>query len=77
MSAARGWSSAGWCVAALLAASNANAQTRPQHQQLALDIFKELVEINTVTLTGDTERAAEAMAVRMCNLHARGFQHSL
>jgi acetylornithine deacetylase/succinyl-diaminopimelate desuccinylase-like protein len=70
MSAARWWSSTGWCVAALLAASIANAETRLQHEQLALDIFKELVEINTVTLTGDTERAAEAMAVR---LRAAGF----
>jgi len=39
-------------------------------QQLAFDIYKELVEINTVTATGDTARAAEAMAVR---LRAAGF----
>jgi acetylornithine deacetylase/succinyl-diaminopimelate desuccinylase-like protein len=39
-------------------------------QQLAFDIYKELVEINTVTETGDTLRAAEAMAAR---LRARGF----
>src|ERR1700722_14224536 len=39
-------------------------------QQLAFDIYKELVEINTVTATGDTARAAEAMAAR---LHAAGF----
>ena len=37
---------------------------RPQ-QQLAYDIYKELVEINTVTATGDTKRAAEAMAARL------------
>jgi acetylornithine deacetylase/succinyl-diaminopimelate desuccinylase-like protein len=42
-------------------------------QQLALDIFKELVEINTVTATGDTARAAEAMAAR---LRAEGFEGS-
>jgi len=42
---------------------------RPQ-QQLALDIYKELVEINTVTATGDTARAAEAMAARLL---AAGF----
>ena len=39
-------------------------------QQLAFDIYKELVEINTVTETGDTLRAAEAMAAR---LRAGGF----
>jgi acetylornithine deacetylase/succinyl-diaminopimelate desuccinylase-like protein len=39
-------------------------------QQLAFDIYKELVEINTVTATGDTARAAEAMATRLL---AAGF----
>ena len=34
-------------------------------QQLAFDVYKELVEINTVTATGDTARAAEAMAARL------------
>ena len=34
-------------------------------QQLAHDIYKELVEINTVTATGDTKQAAEAMAARL------------
>jgi acetylornithine deacetylase/succinyl-diaminopimelate desuccinylase-like protein len=41
------------------------AQTRTAQQQLAVDIYKELVEINTVTATGDTARAAEAMAARL------------
>ncbi len=41
-----------------------------RQQQLAFDIYKELVEINTVTATGDTARAAEAMAAR---LRAAGF----
>ena len=41
-----------------------------QQQQLAFDIYKELVEINTVTATGDTARAAEAMAAR---LRAAGY----
>src|SRR5215468_11351828 len=41
------------------------AQTRTAQQQLAVDIYKELVEINTVTETGDTARAAEAMAARL------------
>jgi acetylornithine deacetylase/succinyl-diaminopimelate desuccinylase-like protein len=49
---------------------SAGAQTRTAHQLLALDIYKELVEINTVTATGDTARAAEAMAAR---LRAAGF----
>src|SRR6201992_4146136 len=39
-------------------------------QQLAFDIYKELVEIDTVTATGDTARAAEAMAARLL---AAGF----
>src|SRR4051794_16399961 len=33
-------------------------------QQLARDIFKQLIEINTTDSTGDNTRAAEAMAVR-------------
>src|SRR5947209_16826968 len=53
-----------WLVTALPAAA-LTAQ-----QQLALDIYRELVEINTVTETGDTLRAAEAMAAR---LRAAGF----
>ncbi len=35
------------------------------HQQLARDILAELVDINTVTATGDTAKAAEAMAARL------------
>ena len=49
-------------------AAPAHALT-PQ-QQRALDIYKELVEINTVTQTGDTARAAVAMAARLI---AAGF----
>ena len=41
------------------------AQALTPHQQLARDIHKELVEINTVTATGDTLEAAEAMAARL------------
>jgi len=48
----------------------AHAQSFTAQQQLALDIYKELVEINTVTETGDTGRAADAMAAR---LRAAGF----
>jgi acetylornithine deacetylase/succinyl-diaminopimelate desuccinylase-like protein len=43
----------------------AGAQSPTAQQQLAVDIYKELVEINTVTETGDTARAAAAMAARL------------
>jgi acetylornithine deacetylase/succinyl-diaminopimelate desuccinylase-like protein len=49
---------------------SAAAEGLSPQQQLAFDIYKELVEINTVTATGDTARAAEAMAAR---LKAAGF----
>src|SRR3954451_22027497 len=55
-------------LAAAPASLRAEALTPPQ--QLAFDIYKELVEINTVTATGDTKQAAEAMAAR---LRAAGF----
>jgi acetylornithine deacetylase/succinyl-diaminopimelate desuccinylase-like protein len=55
-------------IAAAPAPSRAEALT-PQ-QQFAFDVYKELVEINTVTATGDTKQAAEAMAAR---LRAAGF----
>src|ERR1700730_6495952 len=48
----------------------AAAESLSPQQQLAFDIYKELLEINTVTATGDTARAAEAMAAR---LRAAGF----
>src|SRR5207244_187936 len=48
----------------------AAAQSLSPHQRLARDIHKELVEINTVTATGDTAKAAEAMAAR---LRSAGF----
>ena len=56
---------------ALLVAGGAQAAEglNPQ-QQLGHDIYKELVEIDTTTATGDTARAAEAMAAR---LKAAGF----
>jgi acetylornithine deacetylase/succinyl-diaminopimelate desuccinylase-like protein len=63
----------GAIVAALFAFGSgepALTQTLTRHQQLAFDIFKELVEINTVSATGDTARAAAAMAAR---LRAAGF----
>jgi acetylornithine deacetylase/succinyl-diaminopimelate desuccinylase-like protein len=48
----------------------APAHALTPQQQRALDIYKELVEINTVTQTGDTARAADAMAARLI---AAGF----
>src|SRR6202171_4128163 len=61
----------GFLVLALSSAPfSAAAQTLSPTQQFARDIYKELVEINTVTETGDTARAAEAMAAR---LRAAGF----
>jgi acetylornithine deacetylase/succinyl-diaminopimelate desuccinylase-like protein len=48
----------------------AAAQSLTPQQRLARDIYRELVEINTVTSTGDTAKAAEAMAAR---LRAAGF----
>jgi acetylornithine deacetylase/succinyl-diaminopimelate desuccinylase-like protein len=58
-------------VAIFLAALRpAAAEALTPQQQLAFDIYKELVEINTVTATGDTGRAADAMAAR---LRAAGF----
>ena len=41
------------------------AQTLTAQRQMAVDIYKELVEINTVTATGDSGRAADAMAARL------------
>ena len=49
----------------LAAALAAHAQPSTPHQQLTFEIYKELVEINTVTATGDTAQAAEAMAARL------------
>jgi acetylornithine deacetylase/succinyl-diaminopimelate desuccinylase-like protein len=50
--------------------SSAAAQARSPYQELARDVYRELIEINTVTATGDTARAAEAMAAR---LRSAGF----
>jgi len=60
-------------LALLLVGAAVRADALTPEQQLALDIFKELVETNTVTATGDTARAAEAMATR---LRAAGFEGS-
>jgi acetylornithine deacetylase/succinyl-diaminopimelate desuccinylase-like protein len=53
-----------------LAGGREPAHALTPQQQLAYDIYKELVEINTVTATGDTARSADAMAARLL---AAGF----
>ena len=63
------------CAAALMSVSLTSsgavaAEGLNPNQQRAFDIYKELIEINTVTATGDTLQAAEAMAAR---LRAGGF----
>ena len=63
----------GLMVAALLLLLSplaAGAQTRTPDEQAFLDIYRELVEINTTDSVGDNTRAAEAMATR---LKAAGF----
>ena len=59
-------------VAALPASPPAAAQTTRSHadSQLARDIFRELIEINTTDSLGNTPRAARAMAQRLL---AAGF----
>ncbi len=57
-------------LALVFAPFSAGAQALSPNQQQARDIYKELIEINTVTPTGDTAKAAEAMAAR---LRAAGF----
>jgi len=57
-------------LAMIVAPFSVAAQTLSPNQQLARDIYTELVEINTVTATGDTAKAAEAMATR---LRAAGY----
>jgi acetylornithine deacetylase/succinyl-diaminopimelate desuccinylase-like protein len=52
-------------IGALLAAAPAGAEGLTPQQQFAHDIYKELIEIDTTTATGDTGRAAEAMAARL------------
>jgi acetylornithine deacetylase/succinyl-diaminopimelate desuccinylase-like protein len=60
-------------IAALVTAAptaSLHAEALTPQQQFTFDIYKELVEIDTTTATGDTRRAAEAMAAR---LRAAGF----
>ena len=55
---------------ALLLATPGRADELSPQQQFARDIYKQLVEIDTTTATGDTLAAAQAMAAR---LKAAGF----
>jgi hypothetical protein len=68
----KGWlRPASLCTAILMSATTPlAAEGLNANQQRAFDIYKELIEINTVTATGDTAKAAEAMAAR---LRAGGF----
>ena len=50
--------------------ARAQAPGQAPHEQLAKEIFRELIEINTTDATGNTTQAAEAMAAR---LRAAGF----
>jgi acetylornithine deacetylase/succinyl-diaminopimelate desuccinylase-like protein len=52
-------------LACVIAPVPVRAQPLSRDQQLARDIFKELIAINTTDSTGDTTRAAEAMAQRL------------
>src|SRR5258708_5559267 len=60
-------------IAALVATAptaSSRAEALTAQQQLAFDVYKELVELDSTTATGDTKQAAEAMAAR---LRAAGF----
>jgi acetylornithine deacetylase/succinyl-diaminopimelate desuccinylase-like protein len=64
----------GWRLPAILLSTalasvtlvrGATAEGLSPQQQFARDVYQELIEINTVTATGDTAKAAEAMAARL------------
>jgi acetylornithine deacetylase/succinyl-diaminopimelate desuccinylase-like protein len=57
------------CLAVVALAASTQPSLAP-HQQLARDVYEELIEINTAVTTGSTTPAAEAMAKR---LRAAGF----
>jgi len=57
----------------VLLSASISAQTLTPQQQFAHDVYKELVEINTVPANGDTGQAADAMAA---HLRAAGFPES-
>src|SRR5438132_4329907 len=49
----------------MLTTNGAAAQTRTEYQQLAHDILRQLIEINTTDSVGNVTTAAEAMAKRL------------
>jgi acetylornithine deacetylase/succinyl-diaminopimelate desuccinylase-like protein len=59
--------------ALISAAPSVSGQALSAQRQLVRDMYQELVEINTVTPTGDTGKAADAIAAR---LRAAGFPES-
>src|SRR5258708_188171 len=54
-----------FALALALALPAASAQQLPPDQQFAKDVYKELIEINSSTMTSGTTVAAEAMAKRV------------
>src|SRR6476620_8991336 len=60
-------------LATLVVPALLSAQALPPHQQLAHDIYKELIEINTADSVGNTTTAANAVAKRFL---AAGFPAS-
>src|SRR5258708_36901905 len=52
-------------LGALSLTSAQAAETRSPEQQAFIEIYRELVEINTTDSVGDTVRAADAMAARL------------
>src|SRR5947207_531785 len=63
MKTLRNWSIG--CLPLLVSLLTAASASDPNH--LARDIFKELIEINTATSTGETTTAVNALAVRFRN----------
>jgi acetylornithine deacetylase/succinyl-diaminopimelate desuccinylase-like protein len=61
------------CIATLAVPALLSAQALQPHQQLAHDIYKELIEINTADSVGNTTTAANAVAKRFL---AAGFPAS-
>ena len=58
-------------LTSMLTTNGAAAQTRTEYQQLAHDIIRQLIEINTTDSVGNVTTAAEAMAKR---LREAGFE---
>ena len=52
-------------LTSMLTTNGAGAQTRTEYQQLAHDIIRQLIEINTTDSVGNVTTAAEAMAKRL------------